>query len=291
MTGPAPGDGGPAGEDGAGGRGEGSGSEVVAEGAADCPVCGSSISGAVRVCGRCDTPHHAECWEYVGDCAIFGCRARPPGGNALPGAVSGGGAAGVGEGEGDGEVHGHLPASPAEHRLAEAASGIRIWAKLFRAQWWALVVTTVMAVAFMPMAAGMMRGGIASWLLEGFSLGLFAWLVLWGPVVATRKRLEATLEVKLTPPRHGLRRMLDHTEMTDREGPAMLVLDFLPLVYLGWCAWLWSIAPHWVSGAAFAVWTLLGVGTLMVLWAATRERLLFVDTVQNRLLASTKAKG
>lgn len=47
--------------------------------AAACPVCGDALGAAPRRCGRCDTPHHAECWDYVPGCAIFGCvESAPP---------------------------------------------------------------------------------------------------------------------------------------------------------------------------------------------------------------------
>ena len=38
-----------------------------------CPVCGQAVDANPRVCQRCETPHHADCWEYTGGCAIFGC--------------------------------------------------------------------------------------------------------------------------------------------------------------------------------------------------------------------------
>ena len=39
-----------------------------------CKVCGEAISGGpVVVCSSCRTPHHRECWEYVGACSIYGC--------------------------------------------------------------------------------------------------------------------------------------------------------------------------------------------------------------------------
>lgn len=43
-------------------------------GAAICQVCGDGLAGAVRQCSRCGTPHHEECWRYIGRCATFGCR-------------------------------------------------------------------------------------------------------------------------------------------------------------------------------------------------------------------------
>jgi hypothetical protein len=45
-----------------------------AEGPSICKVCGSLIDGGpVVACTSCRTPHHRECWEYVGACSIYGC--------------------------------------------------------------------------------------------------------------------------------------------------------------------------------------------------------------------------
>jgi peroxiredoxin len=39
-----------------------------------CTVCGCKIlEGPTVGCPRCDTPHHAECWDYNGGCGIFAC--------------------------------------------------------------------------------------------------------------------------------------------------------------------------------------------------------------------------
>lgn len=49
------------------------------EGAA-CLVCGQTIAAAIVACTRCDTPHHCDCWEYNGGCALYACgsqKARP----------------------------------------------------------------------------------------------------------------------------------------------------------------------------------------------------------------------
>ena len=40
---------------------------------AACPVCGEEATGAVRTCENCGTPHHADCWEYAGKCALYAC--------------------------------------------------------------------------------------------------------------------------------------------------------------------------------------------------------------------------
>ncbi len=47
---------------------------VLAEGS--CRVCGDPIKVPPVLCKRCRTPHHRECWEYFGGCAIFACNTR-----------------------------------------------------------------------------------------------------------------------------------------------------------------------------------------------------------------------
>jgi hypothetical protein len=47
------------------------------EGPPICKVCGEPISsGAIIVCSVCNTPHHRDCWEYVGSCSIYGCTGK-----------------------------------------------------------------------------------------------------------------------------------------------------------------------------------------------------------------------
>jgi hypothetical protein len=47
-----------------------------------CKVCGDPIGDAPRVhCATCRTPHHRDCWEFVGGCSIFGCKGK----SATPG--------------------------------------------------------------------------------------------------------------------------------------------------------------------------------------------------------------
>jgi Prokaryotic RING finger family 1/Protein of unknown function (DUF3137) len=42
-----------------------------------CKVCGEPIAhGAFIVCAVCNTPHHRDCWEYVGACSIYGCNGK-----------------------------------------------------------------------------------------------------------------------------------------------------------------------------------------------------------------------
>jgi hypothetical protein len=41
-----------------------------------CPVCACSLDDGSELhrCNICLTPHHKDCYEYAGGCAIFGCR-------------------------------------------------------------------------------------------------------------------------------------------------------------------------------------------------------------------------
>ena len=47
-----------------------------------CKVCGDPIVNTPWViCMSCLTPHHRDCWEFIGACSIFGCQGK----NARPG--------------------------------------------------------------------------------------------------------------------------------------------------------------------------------------------------------------
>ncbi len=39
-----------------------------------CPVCSQTFVTPQVCCRQCKAPHHADCWAYLGRCAIFGCR-------------------------------------------------------------------------------------------------------------------------------------------------------------------------------------------------------------------------
>lgn len=38
-----------------------------------CMVCGEPINDRRVVCRTCTTPHHRECWEYLGQCSTYAC--------------------------------------------------------------------------------------------------------------------------------------------------------------------------------------------------------------------------
>ena len=41
-----------------------------------CKVCGEPIADPGVVCAACRTPHHRDCWEFVGSCSIYGCNGK-----------------------------------------------------------------------------------------------------------------------------------------------------------------------------------------------------------------------
>jgi hypothetical protein len=47
---------------------------------ARCLTCREGLSGDVVRCGRCRTPHHRDCFRYIGTCSVYACggkQARP----------------------------------------------------------------------------------------------------------------------------------------------------------------------------------------------------------------------
>lgn len=49
---------------------------VEEDGPPTCKVCGEPITDARVLCTSCRTPHHKDCWQFVGGCSIFGCQGK-----------------------------------------------------------------------------------------------------------------------------------------------------------------------------------------------------------------------
>ncbi len=62
----------------------GQGIAIVETGPADpddvglpvCKVCGEQIRDPEVICALCRTPHHRDCWEFIGSCSIYGCNGK-----------------------------------------------------------------------------------------------------------------------------------------------------------------------------------------------------------------------
>lgn len=39
----------------------------------ECSVCGDPLRERIVYCSKCKTPHHLDCWQYFGSCAVYGC--------------------------------------------------------------------------------------------------------------------------------------------------------------------------------------------------------------------------
>lgn len=50
--------------------------EAAPTGEGDCPVCSHPLSEETVRCAKCRTPHHKDCWEYLGGCATYACGGR-----------------------------------------------------------------------------------------------------------------------------------------------------------------------------------------------------------------------
>jgi len=52
----------------------------------NCPICGNGIDNKEDLvwCGQCQTPHHLECYNWAGGCAVFGCNNQ----KSLPGSLA-----------------------------------------------------------------------------------------------------------------------------------------------------------------------------------------------------------
>jgi hypothetical protein len=38
-----------------------------------CPICTTPLRDPIVRCKRCSSPHHQDCWQYLGRCATYGC--------------------------------------------------------------------------------------------------------------------------------------------------------------------------------------------------------------------------
>ena len=50
--------------------------EVQTARAGSCPVCGTTMNDRLVKCEICRTPHHEECWKYVGQCSTYACKGK-----------------------------------------------------------------------------------------------------------------------------------------------------------------------------------------------------------------------
>ena len=53
--------------------------DLVHRSFAICPVCSvEDVSSSLLKCSRCEALYHEDCWQYYGQCAIYGCVKSEP---------------------------------------------------------------------------------------------------------------------------------------------------------------------------------------------------------------------
>lgn len=248
--------------------------------AAHCPVCATPVERAPRACPRCATPHHGDCWDYAGGCAIFGCETRP----------------------------GAAPMDPA--RWSAARPLLRLWRALFGLEW-AACVGFGLSLAAMPLVMvaqaildrfigpthglGMLLFVVITLVPSLTGLAILGYALVFLPQRLVRLLVESRLGADLGMAKGEPRKLADRLEpdpWTQRfEAVARVLLWANLLVFAVGSAVLVGAAPRdaFTGILTLALWFgLPGV----VAWAVTddasqRRRRLAV--IQNRLIASDKS--
>lgn len=257
-----------------------------------CPVCAGAVAPAeARACERCESPHHRDCWEYCGGCAIFGC--RPP----------------------------QLPTPREPTALADparvAALGAR-WAWFFRYQWYGFVAITggfaglIVGLPIIGMAAAVLSFlnplGALAFAVVMACFAFFSLLVVGGAGLwvlsgigheLTGSQLQRALGQPIALPDRSLRGAIDRIELTG-EGAGLRQWVALAPRLVGAGALFLATLVVLVTEAAGGPRQLLPylLGLLAVTWgfvayaeATTRMRMRHVESLQNRIAASLKGKG
>jgi len=250
-----------------------------------CPVCATALQGEVVDCERCGTPHHAECFQYVGHCAIFGC---------------------------------HQEARTA--RVAEQGTEhLGLWLTIHRYQWYALTVTVsaaiiiyisiVVAALINAISASLLHAElllpiirVIRWIGAPFTVlmavsgGVFGalYVLLFVPAYIARRRLQDAKAV-LPVVTGDVRAVADRLDPTKKE---QLIFRWLAIVrYItGLFVFLLPLRPLLSGHVVFkemASYFCVALVMYVLAWGLQRaatQRWTLVESVQNRLVASAKGK-
>lgn len=261
---------------------------------AACPVCACPIEADPVICPRCSTPHHADCWEYSGGCAIFGCTRAP---SLSPSSSSS-----------------SLPAP-----TAELKGRLRTWSWMYRLHWATFASIgvglggTVIVSAFAgllhallyPVAPGYVMQLVAlptmlaSFVLSATALlAIVGYFVLFLPAWIVLQRLETLVGRPLVVPRAATRSVLDRVDMPWFGRAVQGTFQALSWAALGLAGLLalMGLFGETLTGYAGDGFFLPMAGLLVFMrlvffsafnWA-TEARLSYLVTTQNRLTASMK---
>lgn len=266
-----------------------------------CPVCACPIEGDPVTCPRCATPHHADCWEYSGGCAIFGCTraegARSSSSLSLSPSSS----------------------SPLPAPTAELKSRLRTWSWMYRLHWATFasigvglggtVIVSAFAGLLHAILAPVVPGYVtqlvalptmvASFVLSSTALlAIVGYFVLFLPAWIVLHRLETLVGRPLVVPRAATRAVLDRVDMPWFGRAVQGTFQALSWTSLGLAGLLALMAlfGDLLAGSAGTGFFLPMAAILVFMrlvffsafnWA-TEARLSYLVTTQNRLTASMK---
>jgi hypothetical protein len=268
-------------------------SSSVAKSDYTCPICACTVTDDEKqhICETCGTPHHMDCWEYAGGCAIFGCR--------------------------KGIIRQTTGVDNFNNNLAPINLGLmRMWGWFFRIHWLTFIVTalgllgsTVGGTIYMALKllSTYLTGGffIGATGIFGFlcvlpaiaiPLGALAYMLLLPAAIVMRIHFY-TINLTLPTGNSALAKSIaDRVDMPDtvhfiRKLSAILakIIEYLMLILL--LAGLIMNFAGGVSSAFFGGFVILMAVRLIMLplfKAALESRVTILITFQNRLIASSK---
>jgi hypothetical protein len=261
--------------------------------ATSCPVCATPFEGVeARACPRCETPHHADCWEFAGGCAVYGCQVEHS-----PDAPS-------------------LPLAPSD----AVRRPLLLWMRLYRLQLVAalgfgftLLMVPLLLAGLLLYSALPWHPEVGAWMDLVMSVGqlgaggsaLLA-LAAAGPQTLARRSFEEQSGTRLAAPEQALSLAQD-IEVSGVDGAldrvarglATVATSAFALVVLGAAggavAMLHAGAPLLTTlvlavflAIFLAIVTLPGLTILTSGIQGIQARTRLIQTVQNRLVASTK---
>ena len=246
-----------------------------------CPVCNDHIDEEPTLCPRCHTPHHKDCWDYSDGCAIFGCDEK--------------------------RWRMSKPVAQDGEALQKAVNN---WALSYRAHWGLLCISVSGVVlyclgSFFPSIYTAGALGSLVWIGQSLrffgSVGSAMALMVYMAMLFVHQIVTYSLQKKLHLPalsRESSRRVVDSLDKTQR-GETLssffilsIVSFFSILVIFGSTALLFP--EQWLS--CYPYHELVGVASLLfcflaALQKASKVRMAYVQTVQNRLAATLKKKN
>jgi hypothetical protein len=204
-------------------------------------------------------------------------------------------------------VRGSIPAGESALSLLPIPGATEILLSLFtwvlRLHWWAFAGLNLGLASLIPAAFWMPLGAVVGPFLGMLVMGsLFSYLALSLPLLFLRGLLQLRLALSLATPKKEIRKVLDRVEFAPAESLAKRLSDLAPRVY----RWISGLGLLWMCRGMLSrgalgelvmalvfgsIAILLGYLPLAFLESGTRDRLVFVTTVQNRIIASTKGRA